>query len=132
MLFTSNCPYIDSIITSKSISVINSIKSITVETISTMTIFFPFDVNITVFGDDDNYYLGDCNLALTIDDNSFIGNANSITNTGKATYRIYFESTGIKTLKASCSQSSSIISTDSILILNEILKVTLNQIVIFI
>ncbi|OMJ69112.1 hypothetical protein SteCoe_33249 [Stentor coeruleus] len=121
--FTSACDYIDNIKSNTRITVTNSIKTITLSLAEEATIYFLFNADVTILGDDDNNYLAECHLTLSIDNDHFIGESTTMTTTGEASFSIYFESIAAKVLKASCSEDKEIADSKTITILKEIIKV---------
>jgi hypothetical protein len=128
ILFTSACTYIDNVKSSTRVTVTNSIKTVTISVSEEATIYFPFDVDVTILGDDDNNYLADCNLVLSADSDLTIdGKLSDLITSGASTLSVYFTSLDAKTLRASCTEDDSIEGTDTITIVKETLLVVLDH-----
>lgn len=100
LFFYNNCSDILENYTSSLFTVDNYIKLIEIDFGGNVTIYFNFTVTISIYGDDENYYLGVCDSNLTDDNDNVLFSYN--TSNGTASSSIYLEQTTTIKLKTTC------------------------------
>ena len=101
LFFTSDCDLILSNYTSDNFSVSNGVIEVNLTLLDNqIDVFTDFLVNVQVFGDDSNFYLGECISSITDQDKNVI--KSFTTSTGNINVTLFLNSTDNYTLKTSC------------------------------